>query len=365
MKRKDNTVVCYVLAYREPKYIRSRVLLNILKNIQNVETKTAINTTKSLFRYFETLAKVSWKRIRYKPNVYIIGFSGYEIYWPVRFLTWPKPLIFDEFINAYEWFVKEHALIKEKSFISKILRWYVRSILKNSRKILTDTMLHAKSSAFTYGIPLSKYQTLYVGTDENLFEQVESKVNEKEFIVFFYGNFLPLHGMEYILDAARLLQGLPIKFVIIGGVDKEREFKKFTEYTEAYGLTNIQHHSWVDFEELPRYIAEADLCLGGPFGGTPQSQKVITGKTFQFLAMCKPVIVGRIEEESGLIDKENCLLVPQKSGNVLAGAITWGYNHPDELKKIGQKGYELYYKSFSTQALTPTLSDILYDVVKN
>lgn len=359
-KDSDKISVCYALAYREPNYIRTRVLLGMLNNMGGVEPKTAINKHKGLVRYFETFLKVLWVRLRHKPDIYIIGFSGYELFWPVRLLSWPKPVVFDEFINAYNWFVEEHNKVPAGSWRSKILHKYVRLILNNSSKILTDTELHAQSSSKTYGIPLYKYQTIYVGADEELFTPVNAPADkENQFTAFFYGNFIPLHGLQHILEAAKKLRGLPIKFVIVGGANKEQQTELLNEYIRKNQLENVRHYAWIDFDKLPDHIAGADICLGGPFGDTPQSQKVITGKTFQFLAMRKPVIVGKIEEKIGFVDKENCLLVPQKNSKALAEAIEWAYHNTYKLEEMGQNGYSLYHGTFSVKAQTPVLLSIL------
>ncbi len=43
----------------------------------------------------------------------------------------------------------------------------------------------------------------------------------------------------------------------------------------------FKYQIWVPFDELPKHIAAADICLGGPFGDTLQSRVGWTGKTVQ------------------------------------------------------------------------------------
>src|SRR3546814_19662192 len=70
------------------------------------------------------------------------------------------------------------------------------------------------------------------------------------------------------------------------------------------------------------------------------------GKTFQFLAMAKPVIVGKINEPAGFKDKSNCILVNQGNGKEIAQAIQWCYENREILKDIGAEAKKLYDDKF-------------------
>lgn len=328
----------------------------MLEGNSKLEVFEARNTTMSLWRYLQSLWRLIILRLKHNPDVYILAFRGFEIYWPVRLLTLGKPLIFDEFINVHDWMVYEHKKIKENSIVAKSIKLYMRCVINASQKILADTKLHAESSSETYDTPINKYQAVYVGTDEKLFyPRNKIKKTKDEFTVFFYGNLLPLHGLEYILLSAAELQELPIKFQIIGGANRKKNMKVFKKRVESLKLQNVEHYSWVDYNELPQWIAKADLCLGGPFGNTPQSRKVITGKTFQFLAMEKPAIIGVIDEQVGFVDKYNCLIVRQGSRKSLTDAIRWAYDNRSQLNQIANRGYSLYHSEFSNEVQSDEL----------
>lgn len=351
--------VGYVLCYKDPNYIRTRTLLQMLDTDKHLEVATAINRSRNVARYIETLYKTLKLRLLNRPDIYILGFRGHEIYWPVRLITIGKPLVFDEFINLHDWLVHEHEKVKPAGIAAKAIKLYMRWIIKTSQAILSDTKLHAVSSSRTYGVDLDKYTTIYVGTDENIFVPVNVSETSDKFNVFFYGTFLPLHGMHVILTAAEKLKNKPIDFTIIGGASRSRDMRAFEKYLKERGLSNVTHRPWVNFEELPGYIAHADVCLGGPFGDTPQAHKVITGKTFQFLAMGKLTVVGRIEENAGFMNKGNCLLVRQGNADELADAIGWVYEHPDSIDAIAESGRKLYEERFSVHAQASTLISTL------
>jgi glycosyltransferase involved in cell wall biosynthesis len=352
--------VCYFLCYYFPQYVRTKTLINGLSQIQGIKIIPIINTSRGWFRYFETLAKLVFVRAIHKPDLYIVGFRGYEIYWPIRFLARNKPLFFDHMMSPYDSLVFEKKQISKTSILGKLLFRYERGLLHSTDGIITDTIQHKSYFTNLFNLDKNKIHPIYVSTDEDLFVSHHPPPDNKNFVVFFYGSFLPLHGVEYILKAAKLLPDFPMQFHLVGG--HKTNLKQFYALIEKLGLTNVRHTRWVDYTDLPGVIAQADLCLGGPFGDTGQAKRIITGKTFQFLAMNKPTVVGRIEPLPGFIDKYNCLLVPQADAAALANALQWAYEHQDELDQIAARGRELYTSQFSNEQISQALGKMINEI---
>jgi len=74
--------------------------------------------------------------------------------------------------------------------------------------------------------------------------------------------------------------------------------------------------------------------------------------------MGKPVIVGRILDDPGFIDRHNCLLVPQGSAEELARTILWCLENRDRLEDIGRNGRLLYDRLFSAECIARRLQPI-------
>ena len=175
--------------------------------------------------------------------------------------------------------------------------------------------------------------------------------------VLFYGSFLPLHGVDIMLTAAYLLKDMPITFTLIGG--RGKSYRNFFKKKKCLKLNNIIHYKWVPYQQLPLLIRRSDVCLCGPFGDTTQSHLVITGKTFQCMAMSKPVIIGKINDDYGFRDKENCLLVPQGNEKNLADALVWCFDNKEKLSLIGKNGLILYRNKFSIDFIKNIIEEIL------
>lgn len=349
--------ICVITCYKHPDYVRGEVIRQAVQLNPNLELVSIKNNQKSLLRYPEIILKLIGTRFTKRPDAYLVTFRGYEILPVTRLITIGRPLIFDEFINLVEWTVYEHKKIKAGSFWAKLLNRSYSFWLKRTRIILTDTASHAKYSSELTGIPIEKYKVIPVGADEQVFKP--SKAVKKKSVnceVLYYGNMLPLHGAEYVLEAAvKLSVRKDLHFTLIGG--KKEMLDKVAE-AKRQGA-NIRYIDWVPLKKLPTYIERSDLCLGGPFGNTLQSGMVITGKTYQFMVMSKPTLIGKNIESVVFKDKEDCLIVKQADANDMARALEWAADNPGHLARIGKNGNKLYQEKFSLEKISAKLSDLL------
>jgi glycosyltransferase involved in cell wall biosynthesis len=268
-----------------------------------------------------------------------------------------KKVVFDEFINLIEWIIYEHKKIKANSFAGKSLSWLYRGLLKRTSIIITDTRSHAEYSAQLMNLPIDKYKAVTLGTDENGFSKLSHpKAQSDKFTVLYYGSMVPLHGAEYVVKTAiDMSEQKEVQFVLVGGNDS---FAATVSEAISRGA-NISYKKWVQYTELPKLIASADICLGGPFGGTIQSKFVITGKVMQFLRMGKPVIVGENLESHIFTDKVDALVIKQADAKALREAILWAFENRSELDKLGNNGLKLFDKVFSKDIVARDLSDLL------
>ena len=349
--------VCHVVGYRDPHYVRTRNLRAALDAIDSVQVVDATNSRRGLARYVETLWKLLKARLRDAPDVYVLGFRGHEIFPFVRLLTIGKPLIFDEFMSPSDALLSEGkggALGRLAGAILHPLEWLC---LKLSARCLTDTELHREFIATRFGVSRDRIDVVYVGGIDGSSQSAGADADSLLHVLF-YGTFLPLHGMEVLLRACKLVEDKPIRFHIIGGAG--RALDEFRALLDKLSPGNVVHDTWVDFADLQsRLIPSADLCLGGPFGGTPQARRVITGKTFQFLAQGKPTVIGRVDEPVPFADRQNCLLVEQANAESLAAAFEWAVENRDRLPDVGLAGQRLFEDHFSTRALARQLEPAL------
>jgi len=336
--------------------------MRALTKCPEVELILAVNTSKGLIRYLQTVRTLLKVKYSNNPDAFILGFRGHELFWLVRLLVWGKPLIFDALMSPYAALRYENKSGFLGRLLAPFIRWLESSALARSDLILTDTQLHIDYFVQEFGLPAEKIMAVPVGAEENLTNELVDEKQSDVFTVLFYGSFLPLHGVETIIRAASLLKTLPIRFDFIGG--NKMQIKQLHALCRQWGVRQYTHRIWVPFDQLvSTEIPKADLCLGGPFGDTPQARRVITTKTSQCLALAKPVVVGAINEDIGLEDKVNCLLVEQDRPEALAGAIRWGYEHRQSLDILGSQGQMLYRRRLSLEVIASRLKKAINQLI--
>lgn len=368
--------ICIITCYNQPDYVRAVTLRAAAELVDGAEVIVLKNRHKGLLRYPEVFMKVLVARFKHKPDVYLLTFRGYEMLLPVRLLSLGKPMIYDEFINPIEWVVKERRQVEAKQTSAKIYRllvaiisrfivmivgswpfaWFYRQLVKATDVVLADTASHADISAELTGVPRSKIVDIPVGVDEATFEApVDDDAENEMFTVFYYGNMLPLHGLEYVIDAAVKMNHEAVRFVLVGGSAKVAHDVAFAIGNGA----NIDYKAWVEFDTLPTLMSQADLCLAGPFGGTFQAEYVITGKAFQYLAMGRPTVVGMNRESDVFTHQKDALVVRQGNVDALVESIRWAMNNRTQLRSIGRAGRKLYEERYATKHLSKRLAAVL------
>lgn len=348
--------IAIITCQPHPNYIRAVVLRVGLKAISGTEVSIIRNDRLGIFRYPEVAYKILKCRLTVNPDVYLLTFRGYEMLPLTLLIAAGKRVVFDEFVNPFEWAAYEHKMFNPNGKFARTINRVYGFLLRRCDAILADTEAHADISSKLSAVPRERYQSVPVGTDETLFFPLNKNLNTGHFNVFFYGNILPLHGFHIIVNAALELRNESgISFTFIGG---KPEHQAVIEHAIAEGA-RIVYRKYAPFTELPDCIHDASLCLGGPFGDTFQSQYVVTGKTYQFLAAGVATVIGASKASGLFKDKENSLVVPQGDSHALATAILWAQQHPQSLMAIGKAGRKLYETAFSNQIVTNCLATLL------
>jgi len=197
---------------------------------------------------------------------------------------------------------------------------------------------------------------VYVGAEETLFTPTaDAHPPNNPVEVLFYGSFIPLQGPQVIIEAARLYQGPPVRWVLLGNGPLLDDSKM-----KAQGLPNVMFENWLPYMDLPDRIRRADILLG-VFGATPKAQRVIPNKVFQALACGKPVVTCRAPSYPAHIGEnaEGIIFVTAGKPDELAAAVARLAAQPAQLQQHGFASRALYDRYFSARHIEQQLASAL------
>ena len=194
-------------------------------------------------------------------------------------------VLFDPMISAWDKKVLEQRKWRADEPRAQRLHAH-ETVLMNAPDMVTwDTSCHLEFCARTFNVPRERLRVLLTGTDESVFRpQAAEPPAGGPFRVLYHGAYLPLHGTEYIVEAARMTEGEGIQWDFLGW----GAYKAATE-AKAAGISNIRFLDKVPYVDVPKVICAHDVVLG-VFGTTEKASRVIGNKVYECMACARPTV---------------------------------------------------------------------------
>jgi len=287
-------------------------------------------------------------------DVVIVGYNGYFDMPLAKFLARirRKPVIFTPVFPLYETLVEDRKYINKFSFKSKVIHLIDEISCRLADLIIIETRTYLDYYCREFNITPEKFCKIPLGADESNFFPRQTRViknNSNHLNILFYGKFIPLQGIAYIIKAAKILEkNKEISFEIIGSGQLSEEINNLAQKLR---LQNVSFIEWADYQRLPYHIQKADICLG-IFGNTHKARRGIPIKVYEALAMKKPVITGDSPAAREVFQPNvNAVLCPMANPEALAESILL-LKKDEELRwKIAEAGFSLYHNLFSSSAI--------------
>jgi len=261
-----------------------------------------------------------------KHDVVIIPYLGHvDIFFIWLFARLRGVLIvWDAFLSLYDTTVNDRALLKQSGLLARLLYAAEWVACRLPDICLLDTGPHAKYFEKLFNLPAGSIKHIPVGVEAEFFqpEKMEecAENGSGPLVVFFYGQFIPLHGIETIIKAAQLVEQkrIDVRWILAG---KGQEEEKIEEQIKKAQLRSVERIPWIPYQDLRRWILRADVCLG-IFGTSEKSLRVIPNKVFQIVSVARPVITSDTAAIRELFSEHPGInLVPPGHPSALADAI--------------------------------------------
>ena len=304
-------------------------------------------------------------------DIMVVGYIGHldmPLAWLLTRLP-RRPLVFSPLISLYDTLVDDRRSFADGTLMSRLLRRLDRWTCARADLVLLDTDAHIGYFADTFNLPRQRFARVFVGAPElgampepepaeilngqDAFEPTDGA----PFQVVFIGKFTPLHGLPYMMEAARRLRDEPdIVFHFIGSGQLSVEMHETARRLE---LDNVRFTDWIPYETIPRYLHGAGVCLG-IFGTTDKAARVIPGKVFIALSMGQAVVTADTPAIRELLtDGESAVLCGRGDPESLANAIRRLYADRELLRRIADGGRRVFRDHASPEQVGRSATAVL------
>jgi len=288
---------------------RVRMLIEALREIDQdvpvyhrspwdgIEDKTQVKGVKAkLLILSRWLLAYPWLIMAYlrapAHNTVIVPYPGnldVLVLWPFAKLRGAS-ICWDMFISLYDTAVIDRQMLARTGVLARLLYAFEWLSTRAASFMLMDTREHARYIAGLYGLAEGRVRSVWVGVEDRIFARALAPAPASVTDVLFYGQFIPLHGIDIIIDAIGMIESQPdaptMRFIIVGS---GQEAARIDRTIADRGLASVERIKWVDYAKLPDLIARSAICLG-VFAENGKAARVIPNKVFQILSVGRPLV---------------------------------------------------------------------------
>jgi glycosyltransferase involved in cell wall biosynthesis len=238
--------------------------------------------------------------------------------------------------------------------------------LKQSDKILA---INDKLAEYVIKLGAPRKQTIVLkaGIDINQYDPNISGTNIRnkygftndDIILFFMGWLYNFSGLKEVAMKLAKPENRLFKVLIVGDGDA------YNELNEIRDKYNLQERLILigkkRYQEIPEYIAAADICILPAYPWEPIMQDIVPIKLYEYMAMRKPVICTKLPGVMTEFGNDNGIIYVDKPEDVIDKASELNSN--DKLIEVGTKALK-FSRENSWEKITDKFEIILQEVIR-
>ncbi|MCS6872825.1 MAG: glycosyltransferase, partial [Anaerolineae bacterium] len=253
----------------------------------------------------------------------------------------------DYLVGLYDTYLHDRVTVSAQSLSARRYRLMDRWTIQHASLIFTDTQAHANFFETVAGESAKRMGAVPVGVYDAWWSPKVQPAGRPHdgLLIQFFGKYLPFHGVDVILEAAKRLESdAHLRFELIG---RGQTFEAIQARAAQLGLSNVTFAAPVPASELPSLVARADICLG-VFAAHPKTDYVVPNKVFQCMALGKPLITAQSKAVAAHFQAgEHFIAVQQGDPEALAAAICTLAESPELRAKVGQAAAQHIHQHFT------------------
>ena len=219
----------------------------------------------------------------------IVGYPGHFDVPAARRVARRRPIVFNPLVSLHDTLVSDRGRFRAGTPAAMVVRQIDRIAFSRSDVVVADTAAHARFFRETFALDPARLEVALVGAEDRLFRPGWQP--PEPFHALFVGKLIPLHGLETILEAARLAP--EVTFRIVGDGQLAPVLDDAPANVERVRVGRVR-------PSCPTLYQRAGCALG-VFGTSEKAGRVIPNKAFQALACGAPLVTGDTEAARELL----------------------------------------------------------------
>ncbi len=187
-----------------------------------------------------------------------------------------------------------------KSLVVPFLKRMEKKIARNVDYANVETEL-GRDFWYEYGLDGERIAVIPNGVDTEHFNPyktdpdiIKSKLELKDEVIFYHGDMGSYDGVHLLIKAFKKLKEKPSLLIV--GEGKASYMNYLKSLINENGLNKeVKLTGWIEYEELPNYIASASLCALPLIPKTKMNRVNLHTRIREYLSMCKPFLVTKTE----------------------------------------------------------------------
>ena len=370
----------YLIGGERGKY-RNQNLVKFLLDQQfqvyyNNFSPNIFSDSKGIWKIFRVLIKILNAVIQFSSRIYNLLLADYV------FMTamsqdkqtelllaklFKKYIITDFYLSMYDTFVNDREQTTKGSYKAKKLFRQDKNAIERAKKVFFLNKTEAKYYLGLFGQNFEgtkhKIVPLCVEQKEKCkLSYFSKKSNDTIFNICWWGSYIPLHGLEKIIDAAKVLKNeyrLNFHIHLFGNnEEKSISYKTKIEKLELTDVVTIHNDKTFNNGKLEPYLVKDCSLVLGNFGESVKAKRVLVNKIIDGIALRAPVLTGESIAPKEYFSHNQIFYSNNEANSIAEKIYEISQFDKDSIRNKVDECFEIYELNFSIKAYERNLKEI-------
>jgi glycosyltransferase involved in cell wall biosynthesis len=259
-----------------------------------------------------------------------------------------KQVIYEYYISLYDTLLNDRKTISSGSFKARLALFYDKAFTMLSDKIVCLNQSEIDSYK-NYMAPGSDKKISIIPLVIDYYpEQYGYKKEKIDTIIFcWWGTYIPLHGLEMIIESFALSMTKSHLYVFGDSDSKSKKYRELATNLGIEGRVHFNHEYNFQNGQLPSFLYQNDVVALGVFGESKKAKSVLPNKTIDSCMLSIPTLTVKNPATEQFFTDGIDIIYADRNAKGLAEKIDKISEGGCDLTRIGNAAYQIYNSEFS------------------